>query len=256
MEVWKMIFCFCPYSIEKLKFLPRRQKGIVKFGKYNLEYPDSLSLYFEYKDIFKNRIYHFISRKLSPVIIDAGGYIGMSVLYFKSVYPRAKITVFEPDPNNFLILEKNIKNNGIKNIKLINAGIGKTDAIVDFFVDGADGSSILKNSDNFKADKVKAKIVKLSKYINSPVDLLKMNIEGAESEVFEEIKNKLHFVRQIIFEYHAFYNLPQKLGKILRILDRHGFRYVVTDATSAKIPTPLNLQEKYRYFNLIYAKHI
>ncbi len=251
-----MNFRFYPFFIERLKFLPRRQKGIIKFGKYHLEYPDPLSLYFEYKDIFKNHIYHFSSRKLSPVIIDAGGYIGMSVLYFKTVYPRAKITVFEPDLNNFLILEKNIKNNDIKNVKLINAGIGKTNAVVDFFIDGADGSSLFKITDNFKRETIKVKIVKLSKYINSPIDLLKMNIEGTEGEVFEEIENKLYLIKQIIFEYHAFYNLPQNLGTILKILDKHNFRYVVTDAPSAKIPTPLNLPNKYRYFNLVYAKRI
>lgn len=248
---------FSKFSLEKLRFLPRKKKGIFKFGSFSLEYVDPLSFYYGYKDIFENRIYHFRSSNPSPVIIDVGGYIGISVLYFKSIYPKAKIIAFEPNPNLFRVFRRNVKNNKLENTVLINAGLGKTNRIVDFYANGADGGSIF-NINNHKVEKIKVKVkmVKLSEYINIPVDLLKMNIEGGEGDVFEEIEDKLHFVKQIIFEYHAFYNLPQNLGKILEILNKHGFRYIVTDATNAKIPIPFNLPGNYRYFNLIYAKQI
>lgn len=250
-----MIFPFLKYNIEKLKFLPRQQKGRVKFGKYSIEYTDPLSLYFEYKDIFENRIYHFDCDKLSPAIIDAGGCLGMALLYFKSIYPQACITVFEPDPNLFFLLKKNIKENKLSNIKTINAGVGKIKGTANFYPDGIDGGSVFGVS-NLQTKTCKIKTVRLSEYINEPIDFLKINIEGAENDVIEEIENKLHFVKEIIFEYHAFYNLPQRLGNILNILEKNSFRYLVTDATSAKIPVPFNLSQKYRYFNLIYAKQV
>lgn len=248
-----MTFPFSGFSIEKLKFLPRRRRGILRFNMYAVEYVDSISLYYEYKDIFKKQIYYFKTERKYPVIIDAGGYIGMSVLYFKSIYSQARITVFEPDPGIFLVLKKNIGTNNIKNVELINAGLGKINDSVQFYPDGADGGSTYKTRNN-KATKIR--IVKLSSYINRPVDLLKMNIEGAEGEVFEEIEDKLHFIKEIIFEYHAFDNLPQSLGKILTILDRNSFRYLITNAVGKRINVPFNLSKKYQYFNLIYAKQI
>lgn len=248
-----MIFPVFNYSIERLKFLPRWKKGKLKFNKYSIEYIDPASLYYEYKDIMEKKIYYFKSKRTSPFIIDAGGYIGMSVLFFKSVYPKAQITVFEPDTNIFLLLKKNIETNNLKRVKLINAGIGKIQKSVKFYPDGADGGSLYRICDNITS---KIKIVKLSSYINRPVDLLKINIEGAEGEVFEEIEGKLHFIKEIIFEYHAFDNLPQNLGKILTILNRNSFRYLITNAVGKRIDVPFNLSKKYQYFNLIYAKQI
>ncbi len=248
-----MIPLFRKYSMEKLKLLPRYQRGICKFDAYSVEYVDPISLYYEYRDIFKKRIYHFQCKDKSPFVIDAGGYIGMSALYFKSIYPNANITVFEPDPNIFSVLSKNVEMNNLKGIFLVNAGLGKKNTFVDFYPDGADGGSMYKISDNKTA---KIKIVKLSSYINQPVDLLKMNIEGAEGEVLEEVENKLHFVKEIILEYHAFDNLPQHLGKILTILDRNSFRYLITNAVGKGIDIPFHLPKKYQYFNLIYAKQV
>lgn len=240
-------------SLNKIQKLPRFQKGFFSFNKYTIEYVDALSLYYEFKDIFENRIYHFRSTSPQPKIIDAGGYIGISTLYFKSIYPNAKITVFEPDKNIFSILQRNIKQNDLTNITAVNAGLGEEDKIVNFFSDQADGGSIYNSSDMNHTKKIQ--LTKLSNYINQPVDLLKMNIEGAEGEVFEEIKEKLFLIKEIIFEYHAFYNLPQNLDKILRILDQSGFRYAVTDATSTKIPVPFQMPKNYKFFNLVYAKN-
>lgn len=249
-----MIHPFSKFALKKLKFLPRYQRGIINLKQYTVEYIDPLSSYYEYKDIFEKKIYHFYTNKKKPIIIDAGGYIGLSVLYFKSIYPQSQIIVFEPDSNIYRILNKNINNNNnLNNITSINAGLGKKNKIAKFYPDNADGGTMF-NGDNMEATKIK--IVKLSTYINKPIDLLKMNIEGSEGEVLKEIEDKLHFVKEIIFEYHAFDNLPQNLGKILTILDKNSFRYLITNAVGKQITIPFHLSKKYCYFNLIYAKQI
>jgi hypothetical protein len=59
----------------KLKLLKNRERFKIRTSKilgYSVQYPDRLSLHFEFKDIFKNKIYHFNSRKKEPFIIDAG----------------------------------------------------------------------------------------------------------------------------------------------------------------------------------------
>jgi FkbM family methyltransferase len=238
-------------KVKKMKMMPRMQPGVFRFANLIINYTDPLSIYYEYKDIFENEIYGFAAEKPNPVIIDAGGCIGMSVLFFKQHYPEAKIIVFEPDPNIFLTLEKNIIQNKVNNVTLINSGLGKSEGTALFYPDGSDGGSTkIKQG----ITPLEVRIEQLSKYINGPVDFLKMNIEGMEGEVFEEIEHKLNLINEMVFEYHAFANLPQGLGKILDILDRNGFKYVVTDATNAKVPVPFRISTDYKYFNLVYAK--
>ena len=235
-----------------LKNKTRYQSGVFKYRNLIINFIDPLSLYHEVKDIFESKIYHFESVNNKPNIIDAGGYIGISTLYFKKMYPTARITVFEPDPSIFKVLQENINKNGIKDVNAINSGLGKEEGLLDFSPDGADGGSCYDKTDS----KFKVKIERLSNFIESEIDLLKMNIEGAEGDVFEEIEPKIYLVREIIFEYHCFSNLNQNIGKILNILDRNNFKYFVTDKVGGGIPVPFNMGKEYKHFNLVYAKNM
>lgn len=253
--VVKYLFKLSPlqgHRMESLKFQPTSESGSFLIGGYRVSYTNPVSFYYEWVDIFRKNIYHFRSETSAPVIVDAGGCIGMSALYFKLIYPASKILVFEPDPNIYAVLAKNVS--CFADVQLVNAGLGKTTGDMRFSPDGSDGGRILPDNSKSVAGS-SVKVVRLSEYLNSPVDLLKMNIEGMEGDVFEDIEPKLRLVKQIIFEYHAFHDLPQNLGKILQILDRNGFSYVVTDATSSKTPVPFNMPSDYKYFNLVYAKN-
>jgi len=241
------------YKISKIRTLPRKQPGYFSFYGYTVNYIDSLGFFHQYKDIFKDKIYHFTSVSRTPNIIDAGGCIGMSTLYFKLLYPDAKITVFEPDPQIFKILSNNISNNNLSGVTLVNAALGKQTGIMDFYPDNSDGGSMYAINDR---PAISVPVTKLSDYINEPVDLLKIDIEGMEGEVFEEIEHKLYLIREIVFEYHDFHNLPQKLGMILTILERNGFSYLIADATNMGIQTPFTLSKNYSYLNIVYAKKL
>jgi hypothetical protein len=111
--------------IERLRSLPAGHRGEVAFGRYVVEYTDPASMYYEYKDIFESRIYHFEAKTPAPAILDAGSCIGMSVLYFKSVYPNARITAFEPDPGMCGVLRRNLERNGVAGVEVVNAGVGR-----------------------------------------------------------------------------------------------------------------------------------
>ena len=241
----------------KLKLLKNRERFKIRETKilgYPVQYTDQLSLYFEFKDIFKNRIYHFNSGKRTPFVIDAGSCIGMSILYFKHIYPGARIIGFEPDREIFKILQDNVNRNNLSNIELINAALSSNEGELVFYPDGTDGGSLV-----FESGKEPTKInaVKLSSYINEPVDFLKMNIEGAELEVLTEISGKLHYVKYMVIEYHSFDNYDQKLHKILSLLNENGFMYLINDfdgETNPAVRTPFRLEKNTRYFLLIYAK--
>lgn len=53
--------------------------------------------------------YHnMVSKGIAPLIIDCGGNIGLSALYFATVFTKAKIYVVEPDEDNFEMIKRNI----------------------------------------------------------------------------------------------------------------------------------------------------
>jgi FkbM family methyltransferase len=239
-------------ALETLRHLPRYSAGSTRVNGLLIHYNDPLALYNEYKDIFIKKIYDFRPGNDNPLILDVGGYIGLSAMYFKITFPGAQIKIFEPDPGVFNLLKTNIEINHFSDIVSFNAGVAKEESSCPFFPDGADGGNPFVQ----KQDKtIEVSMVKLSDYIDGPIDLLKMNIEGMEGDVFEEIEHQLPLIREIIFEYHAFHNLPQHLGKILSILDRKGFRYLVTDVPCAPTPVPFKMNKNYKYFNLVYARN-
>lgn len=167
-----------------------------------------------YDDVFKKDYYSLstiinnISTK-KPFIIDCGANVGITTLYFKKFFPQAKMICFEPNPHAFEALTKNITLHNCSNITLVKAAVsnrkGQSKLYGDILNDNSDArsDSLLstwgkKNTNNY----IEVNTVKLSSYIDSKVDLLKMNIEGAEQLVLEELNEKLKFVKQILVEVH------------------------------------------------------
>jgi hypothetical protein len=69
----------------------------------------------------------------------------------------------------------------------------------------------------------------------------------------------LHHVKEMVIEYHHLPGLPRTLHKILEILDRQGFEYLINDfdaETNGSVAPPFRLASESRYFLLIYAKKL
>src|SRR4051812_47176103 len=118
---------------------PRHVPGTIELEGFSIRYIDLMSVFMEYKDIFGQEIYGFESSRPNPRVIDGGGYIGMSVLYFKAKYPNARITCFEPDPEVFAVLEENIRGNSLTGVEPVCAGLTAAAGEAHFSPDGADG---------------------------------------------------------------------------------------------------------------------
>src|SRR5437762_3374640 len=73
--------------------------SLVPCAGYTIRIINAGAFYMQYKDEFIRRIYHFDAQTSDPLIIDGGSNIGVSILYFKKTYPRARIVGFEPDPH-------------------------------------------------------------------------------------------------------------------------------------------------------------
>lgn len=217
---------------------------VIPLNKFKFYFTNIIEFFLIYKDVFLYKDYFFKTNKKSPFIIDCGSNIGISVLYFKKLYPKSRIIAFEPNPKTFKLLEKNITHNNIKNVKLINAAVGKKNGKIKFFVSKKEawswGDAGVKNIwyDPNKFSTISIFSKKLSLYINSPVDFLKIDIEGMETEVLFEISKKLKYVKNIVMEFHGNpMNKQNSLNKILDLFKKNDFTFSIRYPFSYMNPT-------------------
>jgi len=165
-----------------------------------------------YKDVITNGQYGFITSQEPKVIVDAGGNIGLTSVYFAEKYPNAKIITIEPEENNFKLLKKNTEN--YPNIIAINAALWNNESEIELLEVGLDNWGFM-TGDGSKYDKIttpkieKKNIVKtvtieslFRDYEINLIDILKIDIEGAEKEVFSACGVWIKNVRSIITELH------------------------------------------------------
>lgn len=210
----------------------KRGGGTERFSGLDVQFPDALSFVWQYKEIFIDNIYFFNSEKDNPVIVDCGANIGMSALYFKTMYPNAELTLIEADPAIADVLKSNLDKNGVDfNELLVKAAWIDDDGVV-FKSDGSDGGAIEKDGDE------KIPSFNLLKYLENKgeIDFLKIDIEGAETEIFRDVGTELDKVQNLFLEYHSFYNSPQELGSILSVLSNCGFRFYLETINKRKRP--------------------
>ena len=208
-------------GVEYLHLLnqPRYTPMTVKLLGGNFRIADGSSFYYNFHENFTEQIYRFNTNNKQPVILDCGFNYGTSIVYFKHIYPHAKIIGFEPDPKIYNILKENIEARVLKDIELLNYGLWKEETTLTFNSDGADGGRIL--ADNKGSNPIHIKTKTLSSYLkDTKVDLLKIDIEGAETEVLKEAQNYISNASNTFIEFHSYQNQEQKLEDILTILSR------------------------------------
>ena len=228
-------------------------------GPYRIQINDGPNFYMMRKDIFERRIYHFEATRSDPVIIDGGANIGLATLYYKTIYPAARIRAFDPDPAIAMILKSNIKENGVTGVEVIDAALGGATGMIAFVAARACDACIAtyRPEDDARGETITVPIRALRDELDGPVDLLKLNIEGAEWEALEGARDRLKNVREMIIEYHHLPGLPRTLHRILGLLDEVGFDYLINDIdgeSNRGVLPPFRLERGTRYFLLVYAK--
>jgi FkbM family methyltransferase len=136
-------------------------------------------------------------------IVDLGANIGLSARFLSERYPDARILAFEPDPEIFALAQRNVRAH--PQVSLRNLGVaGKNGQLaLHRFPGGSWGTSSFVTIQEI-AETFTAEAVTLDSIIDEvgDIDLLKIDIEGAEYEVLEACQ-QLQRVRCIIGEIHA-----------------------------------------------------
>lgn len=141
---------------------------------------------------------HFVDSRLKDCrcFLDIGANVGSFTLLAKG-YPNTQFISFEPIKKTFNILKQNIELNNITNVMLVNKGLSNKEEVLKMYIpintNSLGGSSIIKPLEEHIEEICEFDI--LDNYIDFPVDLIKIDVEGHEYNVLKgglNLINKHH----------------------------------------------------------------
>ncbi len=198
--------------------------------KFTLKYPLNCQMTLRtrgsdmltFHEVIKEEIYRNVVENVQDcrTIVDLGANIGLASRYFSAHYPNARIVAVEPNPDTFEVLKVNMQ--GRPNTKLLHAAVWNS-------VRALSGTSA---PDHFSAFTVREDLngtmqgIPISTILNicgEQIDLLKMDIEGAETTVFKGNVDWLRRVRCLAIEFHGD---SREVSNFDEIMERYGFQVI------------------------------
>lgn len=162
-----------------------------------------------YKQVFEKKEYAFEVSRQPRTIVDIGANIGLASIYFANEFPEARIFAVEPDLSNFQLLQNNtapyrqitpilgaVWNENIE-LQIVDPGTGKWGFI-------AQRTDVKNGQPGKMHERVRGLTMPclLQEVGIDQVDILKVDIEGSEKELFGGRLDWINRVDAIIIETH------------------------------------------------------
>ena len=161
-----------------------------------------------FQKIFVDGEYRFDLGFTPRTILDGGANVGYSSLFFARQYPRAVILAVEPEEANFRLLRHNTA--GYPNIRPVQKALWprKTHLAIENVAGQPDAFRVKECSTAGDCTIPTSTIVELLREAGAQqLDLLKLDVEGAEKELFEDPDREswLRNTRAVIMEPHDWF---------------------------------------------------
>jgi FkbM family methyltransferase len=177
-------------------------------------------------DLYKKNCKNEKEYKLN--IIDAGSNIGLTTLYFLNQFENANVICIEPEKENFKILTYNLEST-TSNINKVNGGIWSSNTnlkIVRDFRDMSDWGFRVEETDGDEGIKAYTinELIKNNSF--DVIDILKIDIEGSEKELFLNDRSDLYFLnitKVIAIEIHDEFNCRNEIYDVLKKFEFNYF---------------------------------
>jgi FkbM family methyltransferase len=172
-----------------------------------------------YWEIWHEFCYDSIAIERPRCVVDVGANIGAFALYQAIVKHADHVIAFEPSPHVFPRLAKNMKNNNLLNVRLVNAAVGEKEGVLSF----SEGKmSINGQVSEFGPLKVPCVTLDAALAGEPIIDILKIDAEGYETHILKGASETLQKTRRVALELHY----PGEREEIDSLLLPHGFSLV------------------------------
>lgn len=152
--------------------------------------------------------------------VDLGANVGMFGLWLRSRYPDARITAFEPDPENARVLSRTAAANTRTGIwEVVEAAAGNRDGEISFVTGGFTNSRVAESGEAGTS----VPLVDVFPYFDG-ADFLKIDIEGAEWGLVDDPRFTELEARVVAFEYHPSSSVSDPRSGAIAALERAGYR--------------------------------
>ncbi len=141
------------------------------------------------------------------IVIDGGSNVGFfALLAGRLLHGKGRVFAFEPDPESFELLRKNVECNGLLSVtEMAELALTNSNGSFDFSVavDEPMLSGLLARPD-VRGKTIRVRGMRLDDYLKalgqSHVDVIKLDLEGAEPEALSGMSETLRSARLLIFE--------------------------------------------------------
>ena len=166
-------------SASKLDFVDN-----IQGHKMYLDAQDSLNL--SLSDMYEPCETRFIQKEIGQgsIVIDIGANIGYYTLLFaKQVGASGRVFAFEPEPNNFALLGRNVAINRYRNVILVNQAVSDYSGKIRLFINEKQRGDHRIYDSHDDREFVEVNSIRLDDYLggfDKKVRFIKMDIQGAE----------------------------------------------------------------------------
>jgi FkbM family methyltransferase len=179
-------------------------------------------------EIWAFRKYDYFGYRVRPgdVVVDIGGHIGTFTLYAKAVCRASRVLVFEPFPDNFAMLTRNVEENRLQTVTCVNEAVGGTRGRLPLHVNPTESGSHSLTNEGEDGRVIEVQCCTLADVFErfglEQIDYLKMDCEGAEYDILDASDGSLlNRVRRISMEYHE--HPSRGPGDLETLLRENGF---------------------------------
>jgi len=233
---WRFTFDYLRIALRVARTWGQTTPGEMQLLGFRIPYPNQSHAFALLHEVFVHTPYKMTKITSRPRIIDCGANIGVSVVFFKACAPDASVLAIEALPSTFACLERVVAANRLTHVELVNAAIAGDDGTLTIYSAPGDVGGITTSLNAAWGGSVAQTVParRLSSFIDGPIDFIKLDVEGAEYDVVDDLAatGRLALVREMAIECHDMGR--DQRATLVAQLEMSGMRVVVSDDVRAR----------------------